>query len=58
MNEIGWNLTLEEANKEVFIPKYNAKFGLVPKKRGNLPRKLTKIEKERLDQILSRQEKR
>lgn len=53
--------TLEEANKfvkEVFISKYNDKFGLVPKRRDNLHRKLTKIEKSRLDQILSRQETR
>ena len=51
--------TSEQGNrfvKEVFIPKFNAKFSVIPAKRGNVHRKLTKIEKERLDQIFSRQE--
>lgn len=51
--------TTEEANqfvKEVFIPKFNAKFSVAAKKRGDVHRKLTKIEKEQLDQIFSRQE--
>ena len=53
--------TIEQANqfvKEVFIPKFNAKYSVVPNKRGNVHRKLTKIEKEKLDQIFSRQETR
>jgi len=51
--------TPEEANQfleEVFIPKFNLQFGLVPAKRGNLHRKLTEVEKKQLDQIFSRQE--
>lgn len=51
--------TPEEGNrfvKEVFIPKFNAKFSVVPAKRGNVHRKLTKIEQDQLDQIFSRQE--
>lgn len=51
--------TIEEANKfveEVFIPEFNAKFSVIPTKRGNLHRKLTEIEKEELDQIFSHQE--
>lgn len=53
--------TVEQANlfiKEVFIPKFNAKFSVVPQKNKNLHRRLTKIEKEKIDQILSRQETR
>jgi len=49
----------EEGNRfvdEVFIPKYNAKFSVVPAKRGDVHRQLTKIEREKLDQIFSRQE--
>lgn len=51
--------TIEKANqfvKEVFIPEYNAKFSIIPKKRGNLHRKLTKLEEGQLDQIFSKQE--
>lgn len=51
--------TPEQGNrfvKEVFIPKFNAQFSVMPAKRGNVHRKLTKIEKEKLDQIFSRQE--
>lgn len=53
--------TPEEGNrfvKEVFIPKFNARFSVIPAKRGNVHRKLTKLEKEQLDQIFSRQEMR
>ena len=53
--------TIKEANRfveEVFIPQFNQKFGLLPKRRGNLHRKLTRIEKEKLDSIFSRQETR
>lgn len=42
--------------KEVFIPKFNAKFSVIPAKRGDVHRKLTEIEKSRLDQIFSGQE--
>jgi len=31
--------------KEVFIPKFDTKYSVVPQKRGNVHRKLTKIEK-------------
>ncbi len=51
--------TPEEGNKfveEVFIPKFNAKFSVIPAKRGNVHRKLTNIEKGQLDKIFSRQE--
>jgi len=51
--------TLEEGNKfleKVFIPQFNAKFSVVPVKRGNVHRPLTEIEKEQLDQIFSKQE--
>jgi len=51
--------TPEQGNrfvKEVFIPKFNAQFSVIPVKRGNVHRELTKIEKERLEQIFSRQE--
>lgn len=51
--------TVEQANrfvKEVFIPDHNARFSRIPKKRGNLHRRLTIIEKQQLDQIFSRQE--
>jgi hypothetical protein len=50
--------TLKEGNrfvKEVFIPKFNAKFSVIAQKRGNVHRKLTEIEKEQLDQIFSKQ---
>lgn len=50
-----------EGNKfveEVFLPKFNAKFSVVPARRGNVHRKLTELEKNRLDQIFSRQEAR
>ena len=48
--------TIEEANKfvkEVFIPKFNQKFAVLPQKKGNLHRKLTKIEEKNLDKIFS-----
>ncbi len=53
--------TPEKANqfvKKVFIPEFNAKFSVVPAKKGNVHRKLTKIEEDQLDQIFSRQETR
>ena len=51
--------TPEKANQfvnKVFIPKFNAKFSVVPAKKGNVHRKLTETEKNKLDQIFSRQE--
>ena len=51
--------TINSANqfvKEIFIPKFNSKFSVVPAKKGNVHRKLTNIEKEKLNQIFSRQE--
>lgn len=48
--------TIEEGNQfleEVFIPKYNAKFSVLPQKKGNLHRTLTEIEKKNLDKIFS-----
>lgn len=53
--------TIDQANrfaKEIFIPKFNAKFSVISAKRGDVHRKLTKIELEQLDQIFSRQEMR
>jgi len=53
--------TPEKANqflKEIFIPEFNAKFSVIPAKRDNLHRRLTKIEKDQLDQIFSHQETR
>jgi len=53
--------TPEQGNrfvKEVFIPQFNAKFSVVPAKRGNVHRKLIKVEKEQLDGIFSHQETR
>jgi len=50
--------TPEEGNrfvKEVFILKFNAKFSVVPQKRGNVHRKITEIEKKQLDQVFSKQ---
>lgn len=51
--------TPKEANqfvKEVFIPKFNAQFSVIPAKRGNLHRKLSKVEVKQLEKIFSRQE--
>ena len=53
--------TVEEANqfvKKVFISKSNDQFSVLPTKKGDLHRKLTKIEKEQLDGIFSHQETR
>jgi len=51
--------TPEEGNRfveEIFIPKFNAKFSVISAKRGNVHRKLTEVEKEKLDQVFSKQE--
>lgn len=48
--------TKEEANRfaeEVFIPKFNAKFAVLPQKKRNLHKALTAFEKENLDKIFS-----
>lgn len=48
--------TVKEANKfvkEVFIPKFNAKFAVKAQKKGNLHKPLTKWEKDNLDKIFS-----
>ena len=48
--------TIEEANKfveEVFIPKFNAKYAVLPQKKGNLHKPLTRFERAHLDKILS-----
>lgn len=45
-----------EANKfakQVFIPKHNAKFSVLPQKKGNLHRPLTEYEKNNLDKVFS-----
>jgi hypothetical protein len=45
-----------EANKfleEVFIPKYNEQFSVVPAKKGNLHKPLTAIDKKNIDRIFS-----
>lgn len=48
--------TIGEANKfakEVFIPKHNAKFAVLPQKKGDLHRPLTEFEKNNLDKFFS-----
>lgn len=53
--------TITEANqflKEVFVPKFNQQFGVVPKKKTNLHRKLDEKRIKDLDQILSIQNER
>jgi transposase len=52
--------TIKQANKFLteYIPKFNAKFAVVPSKRGNAHRELSKIDKNSLNIIFSRQEKR
>jgi len=53
--------TKKEANKfaeEVFIPKFNQKFAVVPQKKGNLHRELTVIDKANIDKIFSIQDQR
>ncbi|MBU4369891.1 ISNCY family transposase [Patescibacteria group bacterium] len=48
--------TIKEANKfvkENFIPKFNAKFSVLPQKKGNLHKSLTKFETAHLDKIFS-----
>ena len=48
--------TIDEANefaKKTFIPKFNAKFSVVPQKKGNLHKPLTRYEKDNLDKIFS-----
>ena len=52
--------TIEEANKflEEYIPKFNAKFAVVPKREKNLHKKLDKQTEEKLPQIFSTQNQR
>lgn len=53
--------TMAEANKflkEVFIPKFNAQFGVVAKKKSDLHRKLNEKQKSELKKILSIQSER
>jgi len=52
--------TIEEANKflEEYIPKFNAKFAVVPKRKKNLHKKIDKQTEEKLPQIFSVQEQR
>lgn len=48
--------TIEEANKfveETFIPRFNAKFSVIPQKKRNLHKSLTKFESQNLDRIFS-----
>lgn len=48
--------TIEEANifvNEIFIEKFNKQFAIIPRKRGDLHRPLTKYEKGALDNIFS-----
>lgn len=44
--------------KNVFIPKFNSKFSVIPKRKTNLHRKISKKELPMLDSIFSRQTKR
>lgn len=51
----------EDANKflkEVFIPKYNQKFSVIPQRSGNVHRPLTKIDKKNINRIFSVQSNR
>lgn len=53
--------TIEAANKflkEIFIPKFNQQFAVIPKKENDLHRKLNENEKDNLDKILSIQSER
>ena len=53
--------TIDEANKflkEIFIPKFNKQFAVVPTKSNNLHRQLNTDEKNNLDKILSIQHER
>lgn len=52
--------TIEEANKflEKYIPKFNAKFAVVPNRRKNLHKKIDKQTREKLPQIFSIQNNR
>lgn len=48
--------TIKDGNKflkEVFIPKFNAKFSVIPQKQGNVHRQLTQKEKRSLKSIFS-----
>lgn len=51
--------TIKEANQfveQVFIPKHNARFAVVPQKKGDLHQPLTAWEKDHLDKIFSVQD--
>ena len=53
--------TIEAANiflKEIFIPKFNSQFAVIPKKKNDLHQKLNNDEKENLNKILSIQSER
>ncbi len=52
--------TIEEANKflKKYIPEFNAKFAVIPKRRKNLHKTIIKQAKEKLPQIFSIQEQR
>jgi hypothetical protein len=53
--------TIEDANKylqEIFIPKFNKQFAVIPKKSNDLHRQLNTNEKNNLDKILSIQHER
>lgn len=53
--------TIEDANeflKEIFIPKFNRQFAVMPKKENDLHQKLSVSEKNNLDKILSIQSER
>ena len=52
--------SIEEADKflKKYIPKFNAKFAIVPKRRKNLHKKITEQTKEKLPQIFSIQNQR
>ena len=53
--------TIEEANefvKKIFIPKHNAKFTVLPQRKGNLHKPLTEFERNNLDKIFSVQKAR
>lgn len=53
--------TIREANQfleQEFVPQFNARFAVLPQKKGNLHRPLTKTEKNKIDKIFSVQTER
>jgi len=58
LNNISTKKEANEFLKKEFLPKFNAKFGVEPRTKANLHKKLTTKEQNNLDAIFSRQYKR